>query len=419
MTKNLYIRYISVLLLFIVTALSYHPLFSDVVFETDKANPLSRVCVVLAVVSFFFHFEYNKLFTERFFVQYIVYAIVIAFASLLAYSFDKYHLYLQETERILMAFVFMSIGYNSMVSKKMLNGAILVYAVFVAYVTYQQIMVNLGGFVIMGYYIAYGKNTLGVMCAVSCISLLFVAFDASKRYIKLMAWLLFAFIFYCTITIRARTDMLAAIVVALVCLYRKLMTVRRDLDGTMAAIVLVLIGIVSFFLIFPNLYLSLVEYVSDSFTMNREGDLSTGRFRVIKIGLQVIANHPLFGYLQQTDTYHEMVHNYVLRQLSNYGFIGAIPLVLLYFKLLIFVIRRFRRSAFATENIGYYVFLVLLIVSLAEPTFPYGPGTGVVLPFYLLGYSMNISRVQREAEYSEPEESDEGGVELNESGLTN
>jgi len=46
------------------------------------------------------------------------------------------------------------------------------------------------------------------------------------------------------------------------------------------------------------------------------------------------------------------------------------------------------KSGMVIQNIGFYVFMVPLIISLVEPTFPYSPGTGVIFSFVLLGFSI-------------------------------
>lgn len=89
------------------------------------------------------------------------------------------------------------------------------------------------------------------------------------------------------------------------------------------------------------------------------------------------------------------VHNYLLRVLSSYGIIGALPIYLLYFSIIIFVIKKIIKSQFTIQYLGYFVSVVPLIISLAEPTFPYSPGTGVIFSFVFLGYSIRKTEYER------------------------
>lgn len=131
------------------------------------------------------------------------------------------------------------------------------------------------------------------------------------------------------------------------------------------------------------------DYIYESFTLNQGNDLTSDRMNRNELALTIIMDSPFFGNLS-IGSHYDWVHNYLLRQFSSYGFVAGFPLLALYLNLVLFVIKNVLKCKFTLDAIGYIVFLIPIIISLEEPTFPYAPGTGTILSFILLGYSMRI-----------------------------
>jgi O-antigen ligase len=127
---------------------------------------------------------------------------------------------------------------------------------------------------------------------------------------------------------------------------------------------------------------------SSSLYKNREEDLLTGRGSINNYALSFFERNPLFGSLSEDMDMTSLVHNFLLRQLASFGIIGSFPIVLLYIYMLFYIVKVSLKSSVNITNIGFFFFLLQLIISLVEPTFPFAPGTGVVFSYILLGYSL-------------------------------
>lgn len=383
------IRYISLLILLVLTALSYHPIFSNIVTLENGENPIMKYVIFTAVLVFILHFDYRGWFRNHVVRTFIIFSIIIGVLGYLLTQMDVTKAYGKAGRDILMAFVFLAIGYNSRLKERQLLFLIIIYSISVAYVTYNQLMQHAGGFVIRGSYLDYGKNTLGVMCAMSCISLLFLFYLVSNKYLKLLMLALYVFILVLCISIRARADFLVIFLMTIFVAYRILK--RRRL--TMQSFSWLVFGglfVLGVMLIFPQIFINMYDYVMDSFTRNHDDDITAGREYGWHLGIRVIEESPIFGNLSLQRKYETLsIHNYFLRQLSSFGIIGSFPILFLYFYLLILAIKKAIKAPVTIGSIGFITLPITMIISLEEPTFPFGPGTGVILSFLLLGYSLS------------------------------
>lgn len=397
MSRILNIRYLALVILLALTALMYHPIFSNVVTMDEESNPLRPVVVGLTIVTTILYFDFSFWTNSNFIRKFLIYLLVI---ELLGYALSQMNItdwYSVDANNILLSFLFLLIGYGlgARSTNKQLVGLVLVYSFFVALSVYFQLMQHAGGFIITDRYIGYGKNTMGVMCAASCIALLTLALTTNNKVIKIVSWILFFFILFLDITIRARASYLVIFIISLI-------SVIRALKGRMTSnfIFLMIVGVfvlIALFLFIPGAFDSIGLYIWDSFTQHQDmDDLSSGRTELNDFALNIIGESPLWGNMQLKNDYNGFrVHNYLLRVLSSYGIIGALPIYLLYFSIIIFVIKKIIKSQFTIQYLGYFVSVVPLIISLAEPTFPYSPGTGVIFSFVFLGYSIRKTEYER------------------------
>lgn len=263
---------------------------------------------------------------------------------------------------------------------------LLSYGGMVLYATFMQIMVNLGGFTLSAVYLQYGKNTLGVMTSSSCIALAYYGIVDNRKWVKLLTIAMAAVLLTFTITIRARASFLSTFLLLGYILYKKMQTDNRMADRFFKYSFVVVSGILILSL-FAETMSSVIDYIYESFTLNQGDDLTSGRLNRNEIALDIIANNPLWGNLEAGAQY-EWVHNYFLRQFSSYGLIAGFPLLALYLYFVFFALKNVHRRNLGLKNIGYMVILIPIIISLEEPTFPYAPGTGTILSFTMLGYSM-------------------------------
>ena len=88
----------------------------------------------------------------------------------------------------------------------------------------------------------------------------------------------------------------------------------------------------------------------------------------------------------------EWIHNYPLNRLFEFGLIFAFPVLLLYLYLLSrSIIQTIRSDNHNIYNIGFYLLIIPFIISMAEPTFPFGPGTATVFNYIIFGVALRYS----------------------------
>lgn len=68
----------------------------------------------------------------------------------------------------------------------------------------------------------------------------------------------------------------------------------------------------------------------------------------------------------------------------------GIPFCYTLFYIIIFILKNIRRASVVNfEQIGVYLLIIPFIISLLEPSFPFGPGSVQVFTYILFGYSLN------------------------------
>lgn len=380
------IRYVLLLFLLVLTALSYNPSFSNLSTE-GGSNPLSRLIVIMTVLTFLLYFNYHQWFRNRFVKTYIFWTILIGIVGYVLALTNISNQYKEIANTIIMAFVFLAIGYNTRANQKQLAVLIILYSLSVAYVSYNQLIQHAGGFVILDLYLSYGKNTLGVMCAVSCISLLLLLYNQKNKYYKVLLFALYLFILALCISIRARAAFLTIFVLSTYILY-KILKYRKITMSSLSWIIFGGLIVVVLLLLLPQVYTNISDYIYDSFFQNHEDDITTGRIDRLKYGIDIVGQSPLFGNLVLHRRFDSLIiHNFFIRQLTLFGIIGSLPILILYLYIFVHILKRMFTYQVGLSSVGYFVFIVVLIISLEEPTFPFAPGTGVIMPFILLGYS--------------------------------
>ena len=349
-------------------------------------NPLKRYIYLMMVITFCLHIGIRSWLSEPFICNCFKWLLFIVFWGLLFEASSVTTEYWGESKNVMIALTFVLIGYNVRLKNNEFLIVLVSYSLMTLYCTYSQIISNFGSFIIADNYMQYGKNTLGVMTSSSCIAMCIVAINLSKKYYKICLWGIALLLLFVTITIRARAAFIATMFLMSYAFYRKFKDDNCNIKNLIGiAFVGLLILVVAG--IFGGAIQNLWEYIFSSFTQNQGTDLTSGRMGRNIFALEVIAESPLFGNLITNYTY-EWVHNYALRQLSSYGILGSLPLIVLYINIVIFTIKNVVKRKIALSTLGYFVLMVPIIISLGEPTFPYAPGTGSIFPFVLMGYSL-------------------------------
>lgn len=311
----------------------------------------------------------------------VLFFIIIVFFMLVVSRYDKFTM-LGDLRSIAICLVSVMIGWQLGVSERKMHFLLLFYALCIGYVTYMQVATNVGGFEIADNYLTDNKNSLGSMLSTGIFCLLFLQANSRGSFFKrLLLVMLMLFFFTLLLTIRART---AAVAFALLFLYFYYQRYRRK--GTFLLFFLGMIILVSVALIvFPLAR----DFIRDSFVQNYEGgDITSGRMERNIAGLKFLSEHLFAGELEAEGNY-AWIHNYPLNKWCGFGLFFSIPIMLYYFVTLFTTL--VRSSRMGTSNIfnaGYFALLIPFVISMAEPTYPFGPGTATVFNFILFGVAL-------------------------------
>ena len=135
---------------------------------------------------------------------------------------------------------------------------------------------------------------------------------------------------------------------------------------------------------FPDI----IDYVSDSLFLHHEEDFTNDRIERNIVGLHFLSDHLWFGNLGVNEKFL-WIHNYPLEKLCKYGLVFSFPLLIIYVYFFVKVCRySFMSDIHNISNIGYYILLIPFMISLVEPTFPFGPGTACAFNYILFGMSI-------------------------------
>lgn len=381
------ICYVVLIILVALITLSSHPTIVDIsrAAGMKSGSILSRYIILVFGALFVMCFNWKAMFRSKVVrVSWWMY-IFLAIAFFFSYAiFDTKEME-GEMRSVAICLVAIMIGWQNCLNENKLRFFLLCYSVLTAFVGLMQVLINVGGFVILDQYAVDNKNSLGVMLATASFVFLMLGVDSeSKKKFRFALFFLSVFTFVLLLTIRARGAMLSLLIILLYVLYERFK--GRDfvfylLFGVFVSIIIVLC--------LPS---GAKEYVLDSFFQGREGDLTTGRTERNVMAWNIWVAHPFLGNLIVGENV-EWVHNFPLLKLQNYGLLFGLPILLIYFYLLVHSVKMtIKTSNKVVYNLGYYILLIPFIVSMSEPTFPFGPGTATVFNFIVFGIALRNTK---------------------------
>lgn len=379
-------RFLVLLLLVILITMSSHPLIVRMSNNAgmDSGTILSRYIILAFVVLFLMCFNLKSILTSKI-IRISLACYLLVFVSFLAtYSAFGKNTMVSDIRSIGICLCAIMIGWQLNLDEKDINRILLVFASMTLFVGLMQVLTNVGGFQILDQYQADNKNALGVMLS-SCgtIFLIMGLNRKEKGWLKSFFLLCFLFTIAIMLTIRARTASLGLAIIVLYVLFERFKG-RYFLFYLCVGIILVVIA----YQFMPSI---VKEYVYDSFFQYRENDITSGRLERNVRALSFISEHFYLGNLDQS---YRMatIHNYLLNRFFEFGFVFVLPILSVYLFLLVnTIIGTFQSNVRIIHNIGYYLLLIPFIISMAEYSFPYGPGTATVFNFLLFGQSLRFS----------------------------
>ena len=383
------IRDVLLYVLLFVTAISYHPTIINMsrIAGYESGTILSRYIVMLFGVVFLLSISISAVRKSSLIRSFFVFIAIITVVALLVQAFYRNSDMIHELRSFAIVFGSIMIGFNLQMNRRKFVFIALVFCITVLFSGIMQVLVNNGGFVIANQYLTDAKNSLGAMLATCCFLSGYLALTFSRRLSKSLAIALSIALFVVMVTIRARMAVLAFALVGLFYLY--LLTKNRNI------ILTVFFG---FFVLFFGLLLmpsSFIGYLEDSFTAGAQGeDITSGRWYTYMHAISYLSQHPFLGNILKLNNIG-WVHNYPLLKIYQYGLLFSWPILILYLYICFYAYRLAKKTRpRSIPCSGCVCLLIPYLISMAEPTFPFGPGTVTLINFILLGVAekMNCSQ---------------------------
>ncbi len=228
-----------------------------------------------------------------------------------------------------------------------------------------------------------GKNQIGAMAAIGATACFY--FGMKIRDERTSLWVVSFLALLSLVLIRARSDVFALLACSLLIIVKEAdFRWKWNVKTVLTILGIVLIGVI--------IYTGFIQDELHTFMFggkngNDINELTTDRWERNQQGLDIFIHHHSMNELKNPMKI-PFIHNYPLLRLARYGFF-AWPLLAFYLYFGIStLIEIFRRRKSEIHQVGWVVCCIPLIVSLAEPNFPYGPGLVQLLAFLLLGFSL-------------------------------
>lgn len=372
------------LLLVLLITLSSHPRIVSVsqAAGMESGTILSRYIVLAFALLFVLCINIKSMLRPK-----IVRTLWLMLGVIAVYMFATFAIYgkrgmMIDVRYVGFCIVAIMIGWQLNLDKKRFGFLVLFFSVLTLFVGLMQVVSSIGGFVIrLGYYI-HNKNSLGVMLATGLFVFLYMGMNQYKKGNKrIILYGLVVFTLVVMLTIRARAAMVAAFLMALYLFYERYK--GRNFFMYLG------LGIIAMTFVLILLPQSWMSYFTDSFSLRFEGvDITAGRASRNRAAIQFLSEHPWVGNLNQNEDVG-WIHNYPLNRTFEFGLVFVIPILVLYTFLLVkdivFTVKSDNHNLY---NLGYYLLLIPFIISMAEPTFPFGPGTATVFNFLMFGVAL-------------------------------
>ena len=379
-------RYWVLLLLVFLITFSSHPVIVTLSKSAGMENGtiLSRYIILVFICLFILCLNVKSMLKAKVIRFSWVAWILIVLFYLLTYSLFGTRKMMSDVRSIAICLVAIMVGWQLYLDKKRFQTLLLVFSGLILFVGMMQVFMNVGGFAILDRYTVDNKNALGVMLATGFTIFLHLGLNRKERVgQKVFLFGLALLTFVVLLTIRARLGALTVMMLFVYLMYERFKSknfVLYLLLGVLLATIILLI--------LPS---SATDYFYNSFFQNREEDITSGRIERNIAALHFLSQHPFLGNLNQNESIG-WVHNYLLNKAFEYGVVFSIPLMLLYFFLLFIIIKRCRRvDSQNTMSMGFFLLLIPFIISMGEPTVPFGPGTATVFNFIVFGLSLRYS----------------------------
>jgi glycosyltransferase involved in cell wall biosynthesis len=268
------------------------------------------------------------------------------------------------------------------------------YTVLLVAVTICNCLYYAGGlYVPERYMFNEGKNQLGAMVAIGASACFF--FGMKMKENRTAFWVVSFLALLSLVLIRARSDCFALIAFMLLITAKDAeFHPKWNVKTVLTIIGILLIGYIIYNGFISNEMHTFMYGGKDADNLN---DVTSRRWTRNQTGIDILINHHAVKDLK-TPMKIPFIHNYPLLRLVRYSYF-SLPLLLFYIYFGIStLIEIFKSRRSKVKQVGWLVCSIPLMISFAEPNFPYGPGLVQMFAFLLLGYSLRSDRMEARAE---------------------
>lgn len=372
-----------VLLLLFIIIFTATIAYSPSIYANEGLYALFRYANIVVIgLLFVLSFNAKRLFKHRFISGFLYPTIFMLIILVLLKRFGL-DVDFSEISVIINAFMAMWVGYEAKLGAKYVKQLLIFHAIIAVVVGYEAIQAYLGSFSLeSSLYLLDGKNQIGVIVATASFAMMYLSITSDSKSARITSIILCVILFSLLVLIRCRTALVALLLGAFI-------TINKILSGRKLSIFYIVL--VLLICVFSS---QIISVFKDVFILDREisdvNDLTTGRMDRNAQAIEYIPQHIMEGEMI-SQSYIELIHNYVLKNLVKYG-VWCIPMLICYIMLIFKVYKQtILQHKFTLYDIGFFILILPLFCSLLEPGAPFGPGSVMLFPFILFGISSKNS----------------------------
>lgn len=289
--------------------------------------------------------------------------------------------YYYELREITIPLLTLTFSYYTYYNEKELSSLLLWTCIGIAIMGFYKVFNDIGGLVIIEQYKFQAKNQITPLISSGIVIVLYlILVNAFKGSIAKNTFAMFLLLGLFSILLVAR-GRAALIITLLLILFVIFNYIKKSATLVMYLIIFTLILVLGY----PYIRSALILH----YNINNISDISTGRSDRVINGYEYIMDNIWLGELASPSGV-PTIHNYLLLKLVNYGiFIGGVFLFL-YLRYLIVVIKGcfYNRNNSNIYTLGYILMTIPFLMSLSEYSYPFGPGTTIVINYFMLGQAI-------------------------------
>jgi O-antigen ligase len=359
--------------------------------KTEYYSLIRITLYLLFLVTFFLVITYSKInLIKNWFLNFYLITIYLSSILLLIISIYKSELMIGELIIFSLPIFILYIGYTCKIGGDQLSKLVLRYMLLVT-VFGLFVIFNYGkGFTITDQYFFSSKNQAGPFIASVIMMSLLLLLERKENYNLFLRRKFLLIVILINIgsllALRNRSGIIALGFCFLVFLISKI-SLKKKIKKELLLIPIIIL------IILPLIFkLNLLNYIFNAISQSMFNNyhvtdlysVSAGRLDVYIKALEYLKISPLFGELWISSGMSETPHNFLLYLWVQYGVLGMLPITVFYIFLWIYVLVKI--IIFKEFDVGLYLILFMLVISIFEYTYPFSPLTTVSLSWFFLGY---------------------------------